>query len=59
MAIEKGLYGMPEGLDGELMGMESMGEPDVVMDIGILADENMPIMVEQPYGLKKEITSGR
>jgi hypothetical protein len=50
MAIEKGLYGMPEGLDGELMGMESMGEPDVVMDIGILADENLPIMVELEDG---------
>jgi hypothetical protein len=50
MAIEKGLYGMPEGLDGELMGMEGMGEPDVMMDIGIIADENMPVMVELDDG---------
>ena len=45
MAIEKGLYGMPEGIDEELMG-----EPDAVIEMAIAADEDMPVMVELEDG---------
>ncbi len=45
MAIEKGLYGMPEGLDEEMMG-----EPDAVIEMAIAADEDMPVMVELEDG---------
>ena len=54
MAIEKGLYGMPEGLDDELMGM---GEPDAVIDMTIATDANMPVIVEMEDG-SVEITFG-
>ena len=36
MAIEKGLYGMPEGIDEELMG--EMGEPDAMIEMAIATD---------------------
>ncbi len=45
MAIEKGLYGMPEGIDEELMG-----EPDAVIEMAIATDEDMPVMVELEDG---------
>lgn len=45
MAIEKGLYGMPEGLDEEMMG-----EPDAVIEMAIATDEDMPVMVEMEDG---------
>jgi len=48
MAIEKGLYGMPEGIDEELMG--EMGEPDAVIEMAIATDEDMPVMVELEDG---------
>jgi hypothetical protein len=48
MAIEKGLYEMPEGIDGELMG--EMGEPDAMIEMAIATDEDMPIMVELEDG---------
>ena len=54
MAIEKGLYGMPEGLDDELMGM---GEPDAVIDMTIATNESTPIIVEMEDG-SVEITFG-
>ena len=45
MAIEKGLYGMPEGIDEELMG-----EPDAMIEMAIATDEDMPVMVELEDG---------
>jgi len=45
MAIEKGLYGMPEGIEGELMG-----EPDATVEMAIVTDEDMPVMVELEDG---------
>jgi hypothetical protein len=45
MAIEKGLYGMPEGIDEELMG-----EPNAVIEMAIATDEDMPVMVELEDG---------
>jgi len=54
MAIEKGLYGMPEGLDDELMGL---GEPDAVIDMAVATDANMPVFVEMEDG-SVEITFG-
>jgi hypothetical protein len=51
MAIEKGLYGMPEGIDGELMGeMGEMGEPDAVVEMAIASSEDLPVMVELEDG---------
>ena len=54
MAIEKGLYGMPEGIDEELMGemgeMGGMGEPDAMVGIEVVSDEDMPVMVELEDG---------
>jgi hypothetical protein len=55
MAIEKGLYGMPEGIDEELMG--EMGEPDAMIEMAIATDEDMPVMVELEDG-SVEITFG-
>ncbi len=48
MAIEKGLYGMPEGIDEELMG--EMGEPDAMIEMAIATDEDTPVMVELEDG---------
>jgi hypothetical protein len=48
MAIEKGLYGMPEGIDEELVG--DMGEPDAMIEMAIATDEDMPVMVELEDG---------
>ena len=48
MAIEKGLYGMPEGIDGELMGEEMA--PDAMIEMAIATDEDMPVMVELEDG---------
>jgi hypothetical protein len=48
MAIEKGLYGMPEGIDGELMGEEMA--PDAMVEMAIATDEDLPIMVELEDG---------
>jgi len=45
MAIEKGLYGMPEGIDEELMG-----EPDAVIEMAIATDEDTPVVVELEDG---------
>lgn len=47
MAIEKGLYGMPEGIENEI---NAMGEPDAVIEMAIAADEDMPVMVELEDG---------
>jgi hypothetical protein len=46
MAIEKGLYGMPEGIDEEL----AMGEPDAMIEMAIATDEDMPVMIELEDG---------
>ena len=43
MAIEKGLYGMPEGIDEALA--QNMGEPDAVIE--------MDIVTKVVNGLKK------
>ncbi len=43
MAIEKGLYEMPEGI-------EEMGEPDAVIEMAIATDEDLPVMVELEDG---------
>jgi hypothetical protein len=48
MAIEKGLYGMPEGIEGELMGEEMA--PDAMVEMAIATDEDMPIMIELEDG---------
>ena len=48
MAIEKGLYGMPEGIDGELMG--EMGQPDAMIEMDIVTSEDTPIMIELEDG---------
>ena len=48
MAIEKGLYGMPEGIDGELMG--EMGQPDAIIEMAIATDEDTPVVVELEDG---------
>jgi hypothetical protein len=48
MAIEKGLYGMPEGIDEELVG--DRGEPDAMIEMAIATDEDMPVMVELEDG---------
>lgn len=53
MAIEKSLYGMPEGLDEELAGMGTMGdmgEPDATIEMDIATDENTPVVVELEDG---------
>ena len=43
MAIEKGLYEMPEGI-------EEMGESDAVIEMAIATDEDLPVMVELEDG---------
>ena len=48
MAIEKGLYGMPEGIDEALA--QNMGEPDAVIEMAIATDEDTPVMVELEDG---------
>jgi hypothetical protein len=48
MAIEKSLYGMPEGIDGELMGEEMA--PDAMIEMAIATDEDMPVMIELEDG---------
>jgi hypothetical protein len=48
MAIEKSLYGMPEGIDGELMGEEMA--PDAMVEMAIATDEDMPVMIELEDG---------
>jgi hypothetical protein len=47
MAIEKGLYGMPEGIENEI---NAMGEPDAMIEMAIATDEDMPVMVELEDG---------
>ena len=42
MAIEKGLYGMPEGIDGELMGEEMT--PDAMVGIDVVTEGDLPVM---------------
>jgi hypothetical protein len=49
MAIEKGLYGMPEGIDQELE-MGAMGEADAMIEMNIVTSEELPIMVELEDG---------
>ena len=56
MAIEKGLYGMPEGIEGELMGEEMA--PDAMVEMAIATDEDMPIMIELEDG-SVEISFGK
>lgn len=46
MAIEKGLYGMPEGIDEELMG--EMGQPDAIIEMDVVSDQ--PVVVELDDG---------
>ena len=48
MAIEKGLYGMPEGIDGELMGEEMT--PDAMVGIDVVTEGDLPVMVELEDG---------
>jgi hypothetical protein len=48
MAIEKGLYGMPEGIDEALA--QNMGEPDAVIEMDIVTSEDTPIMIELEDG---------
>ena len=49
MAIEKGLYGMPEGIDEEMaMGEEMM--PDAMVGIEVVSEEELPVMVELEDG---------
>jgi hypothetical protein len=48
MAIEKGLYGMPEGIDGELMGEEMA--PDAMVGIDVVTEGDLPIMIELEDG---------
>ena len=50
MAIEKGLYGMPEGMDEMVEGMGEMGEPDAVVEMAIASSEDLPVMVELEDG---------
>lgn len=50
MAIEKSLYGMPEGIDTMLEGTEGLGEPDAMIEMAIATDEDTPIMVELEDG---------
>lgn len=51
MAIEKGLYGMPEGMDEELVeGMGEMGEPDAMVGIDVVTEGDLPVMVELEDG---------
>ena len=47
MAIEKGLYSAPEGMDGML---EGMGEPDAMVGIEVVSEEDLPVMVELEDG---------
>jgi len=47
MAIEKGLYGMPEGMD-EMV--EGMGEPDAMVGIDVVTEGDLPVMVELEDG---------
>ena len=55
MAIEKGLYGMPEGIDEELMGEEMT--PDAMVGIDVVTEGDLPVMVELEDG-SVEITLG-
>ena len=48
MAIEKGLYGMPEGIDGELMGEEMA--PEAMVGIDVVTEGDLPVMVELEDG---------
>jgi len=48
MAIEKGLYGMPEGMDEELMGEEMA--PDAMVGIDVVTEGDLPVMVELEDG---------
>jgi hypothetical protein len=59
MAIEKGLYGMPEGIDEELAMGEMGGEmaPDAMIEMAIATDEDMPVMIELEDG-SVEVTFG-
>jgi hypothetical protein len=57
MAIEKGLYGMPEGIDQELE-MGAMGEADAMIEMDIVTSEELPIMVELEDG-SIEISFGK
>jgi hypothetical protein len=51
MAIEKGLYGMPEGMDDELVeGMSEMGEPDAMVGVDVVTEGDLPVMVELDDG---------
>jgi hypothetical protein len=47
MAIEKGLYSAPEGMDEML---EGMGEPDAMVGIEVVSEEDLPVMVELEDG---------
>ena len=49
MAIEKGLYGMPEGMD-DVNETNEMGEPDAMVGIEVVSEEDLPVMVELEDG---------
>jgi hypothetical protein len=59
MAIEKGLYGMPEGIDEELAMGEMGGEmaPDAMIEMAIATDEDMPVRWVERWLLMKTCLS--
>jgi len=53
MAIEKGLYQTPEGIEDFEQGMtqmEGMEQPDAVVGIDVVTQEDLPVMVELEDG---------
>jgi len=53
MAIEKGLYQTPEGIEDfeqDMTQMEGMEQPDAVVGIDVVTQEDLPVMVELEDG---------
>jgi hypothetical protein len=53
MAIEKGLYQTPPGVEDfeqDLAQMEGMGQPDAMIGIEVVSQEDLPVMVELEDG---------
>ena len=51
MAIEKGLYGMPEGIDEELaVGLGEMDGAEAMVGIDVVTEGDLPVMVELEDG---------
>jgi hypothetical protein len=53
MAIEKGLYQTPPGIEDfeqDLAQMEGMGQPDAMVGIEVVTQEDLPVMVELEDG---------